>query len=111
MQSYREVDRYTILIALDGQGHLHVEDAECYIKREGCWVIQPGQNHWIRSDRHVLEYFWMTFRMLHLTSMENGESSEPFPCTGELTCRRSVPVLHVHAFVSLARVGARLCVF
>lgn len=86
LQSYREVDHYTILIAIDGQGHLYVEDAECDIKRESCWVIQPGQIHWIRSDRHVLEYFRMTFRMLHLTSMQSCESTEPFPWTGELAC-------------------------
>ncbi|KNB68783.1 transcriptional regulator [Brevibacillus reuszeri] len=86
LQSHREVDDYTILIAIDGQGHLYVDEAECCIERESCWVVQPGQSYWIRSDRHVLEYFRITFRMLHLSVQDNEAAFEPFSCLGELAC-------------------------
>ncbi|MGG4444072.1 AraC family transcriptional regulator [Brevibacillus fortis] len=81
-QDYQETEDYTMIVATDGEGFIEIESSTYRFTRERCWIAAPRQNVRIRCTSHVLDYFYLTFRVVHMGT----PSAEAFFCTGELTC-------------------------
>ncbi|MGG4450255.1 AraC family transcriptional regulator [Brevibacillus sp. HB1.2] len=85
-QDYQEPEDYTMIVATDGEGLIEIESSTYRFTRERCWIAAPRQNVRISCTSHVLDYYYLTFRVVHTGSPTKAQSSEAFFCTGELTC-------------------------
>ncbi|MFS0554718.1 helix-turn-helix domain-containing protein [Brevibacillus sp. 179-C9.3 HS] len=88
-QHYHETEDYTLIVATGGEGFIEIESSINRFIRERCWITAPRQRIQISCASHVLDFYHLTFRIVHMgvpipTTAESAP--EDFFCIGELTC-------------------------
>lgn len=85
-QDYQEPEDYTMIVPTDGEGLIEIESCTYRFTRERCWIAAPRQNVRISCTSHVLDYYSLTFRVVHTGAPMEEQASVDFFCIGELTC-------------------------
>ncbi|NRS51240.1 AraC family transcriptional regulator [Brevibacillus sp. HB2.2] len=85
-QDYLEPEDYMMIVAIDGEGLLEIESSTYRFTRERCWIAAPRQNVRISCTSHVLDYYSLTFRVVHTEAPTKQQACEAFFCLEELTC-------------------------